>query len=204
MNPTGQPGMPPMGQNPYQQPMQPQSASQMKPHRPLGLIIALVVCVLLLIGAAGFGVWAFGERGKYKDDTDKIVAKEVALTEQRVSTEKDKEFVEKEKVPTKVYKGPATFGSVELSYPKTWSAYIDEAGKGSTPVDGYLHPGFVPGTDSGTSFALRIEVIAKSYDAELKTFDSDVRSGKVKVTPFRAEQVPCVLGERIEVEINKN
>jgi hypothetical protein len=203
MNPNNPMGMQPTGQNPYQQPMQPQAASQMKPHRSLGLIIALISFVVLFLLAGGFGIWAFMERGKYKNETDKIVSKEVALAEKRVSSQKDKEFIEKEKIPTKVYKGPATFGSVELSYPKTWSAFINESGRGTNPVNGYLHPDFVPGTDSGTAFALRIEVIAKSYDAELKQFDGDVRSGKVKVTPFRAELVPEVLGARIEGEINK-
>lgn len=193
-----------MGNNPYQQPApQPISASQMKSRRPLGMIISLVIISALLVAVSGFGIWAFMERSKYKNDTDKIVAKEVALTQQRVASEKDKEFVEKEKLPTQVYKGPATFGSVELAYPKTWSAYINESGKGTAPVDGYLHPDFVPGADSGTAYALRIEVIAKSYDSEVKQFDSAVKSGKVKVIPFRAELVPGVLGARVEGEINK-
>lgn len=197
MNPNQQPyAMPPQGQ-----PFQPQSHSELKKRRPLGLIISLIVCVLLFLGAAGFGYWAFTERNTYKNDTDAIVAKEVALTEQRVSTAKDAEFVESEKRPTKAYKGPATFGSVELEYPKTWSAFINE-GQGSSPIDGYLHPNFVPGVQSGTQFALRVEVVAKSYDAELKQYDSKVRAGKVSVTPFRAEQVPDVLGARVEGEIN--
>lgn len=185
-------------------PPQPQSASQMKKqHISLGWIITTVVLLLLLLGVGGFAAWAFMERGKYKNDTDAIVAKEVALAEQRVSTAKDAEFVEAEKKPTKAYKGPSTFGSVELEYPKTWSAFITESGQGNTPIDGYLHPNFVPGTQSGTQFALRLEVVQRTYDDVLKQFDSKVRQGKVAVSPFRAEHVPDVLGARVEGEINQ-
>lgn len=199
MNPNQPLGMPPMGQQPFQA----QTQAQMKKHNSLGLIISLVIFILLFLGAAGFGFWAFSERSKFKNDTDKIVAKEVALAEQKVSTAKDAEFVEAEKKPTKIYKGPSTFGSLELEYPKTWSAFITESGQGSTPIDGYLHPDFVPGVQSGTSFALRVEVIQKSYDTEMKQFDSKVKSGKVKVTPYRAELVPDVLGARVEGEVNQ-
>ncbi|MBA3758643.1 hypothetical protein H0X10_03370 [Candidatus Saccharibacteria bacterium] len=204
MNPNNQQvpnGLPPTGVQPGQEPFQqPQAASQMKKHFNV-LIIPLVLFVLFFFGALGFGVWAFGERNTFKNETDKIVAKEVVLTEQRVKSEKDKEFVESEKRPTKRYTGPALYGSVELEYPKTWSAFITE-GESSTPIDGYLHPDFVPGTRSGTSFALRVEVVQRSYDSELKQYESKVKSGKLAITPFRAEQVPGVLGARVEGEIN--
>lgn len=185
-----------------QMPPQPQSYSQMKAHKPVGWIVTVSVLSVLLLGAIGFGVWAFMERDTYKNKTDQVVAKEVALAEQRVASEKDKEFQEKEKQPTKPYKGPSTFGSVEFNYPKTWSAHIDENGGGNAPINGYLHPDFVPGLKSGTAFALRVEVITDSYDSELKRFESKVKSGKVTVTPFRAERVPDVLGARVEGEIN--
>lgn len=199
MNPNMPSGMQPMGQQPFQ----PRSASQNK--RPFNtLIIPLVIFILLFVAALSFGIWAFIERTKYKNETDKIVSKAVTLTEQQVSTAKDKEFTEAEKKPTKAYKGPATFGSVELEYPKTWGAYISESGQGSNPIDGYLHPNFVPDIDSGTAFALRVEVVQKTYDEVMKQFDSKVKSGKVTVIPFRAELVPDVLGARVEGEINKD
>jgi hypothetical protein len=197
MNPNQPNGAPPG------QPFQPQAASDRTNHSSLGLIIGLSVSILLLLLALGFGYWAYSERGKYKNETDKIVAREVELAEQRVSTAKDAEFVEAEKRPTKPYKGPATFGSIEFQYPKTWSAFMDESGEGNTPVNGYLHPDFVPGLDSGTAFALRVEVEQRGYDAVLKQFDQKVRAGKVTVTPYRAELVPEVLGARVEGEINQ-
>ena len=196
-NPQGFQGTPQMSPNSYQQPQLPKA-----PKKPFNiLIIPLVAFILFFLGALGFGIWAYSERGTYKNETDKIVAKEVELAEQRVATEKDKEFLEKEKVPHKKYVAPSISGSVSVEYPKTWAAFITE-GKNSKPLDGYLHPDFVPGTASGTAFALRIELVERSYDAELRQHESKVRSGKVAITPFRAEQVPDVLGARVEGEIN--
>jgi len=189
-------GVPPAGYPGPMQPVQPPKKHFNK------LIIPFILVLLLFMGASAFGLWAFSERATYKNDAQKLIDKQVAITKQAVATAKDKEFVEKEKIPTKAYTGPATFGSVEFNYPKTWSAYIDETGKGGTPLDGYLHPNFVPAIDSGTAFALRVQVSEKSYDEELKGLESDVKAGKVTVTPYRAEKVPDVLGSKIEGELN--
>jgi hypothetical protein len=175
-------------------------ASEQKKHKNR-LIIPLVLVVLLFLGAGGFGVWAYLERQDYKHNVDQKVAVAVEVASQEVSSAKDKQFLEKEKEPFVRYQGPPTFGSVDVTYPKTWSAYISETGKGSTPLNGYLHPKFVPAADSGTQFALRIEVVDRSYASEMQKFDALVRSGKAKVAPYRAPNVPDVLGSRVEGEI---
>lgn len=173
-----------------------------KHHHSLGLIIALVVTTLLLLSAIGFGVWAFMSRQEYKDHSDKLSDKAVAIAVQQESTKKDTEFVEKEKFPLKKYLGPEAFGSVSISYPKTWGAYVEQADRASIPVNGYFHPNFVPGMQSGTAFALRIQVTNQTYESELKQFESKVKSGKVKVTPFTAKNVPNAVGARVDGEIN--
>jgi hypothetical protein len=188
---------PPQGQmmpNPGYQPQ--------KPHSHLPWILGLIATVVLLLSAIGFGVWAFMERDTYKNRTDEIVGREVELAKQQTA-EKETEFTEREKNPFKKYEGPSQFGGVGVTYPKTWAAFITETDDGSTNIDGYMHPGFVPGTRSGTAFALRIQVVNQSYADELKRFDSRVKRGDIKVRPFRAEKVPQALGSRIEGEINR-
>ena len=165
------------------------------------LVILLVIVCLLLIGAIAFGVWAFGERSTYKNESDKIVASEVEKAKQDVSKTKEAEFAEKEKSPNQEYKGPDAFGSVQVLYPKTWSAFVTETDKSSTPVDGYFHPNYVPGIQSGTAIALRLKVVDSAYATELKKFDSLVKSNKVKVSAIVAEKVPSVTGARIDGEI---
>jgi hypothetical protein len=192
MQPYGPPLPPP------QQNFQPASAKK----RFNMLIIPLVIVTLLFFGSAGFAFWAYGGMKDYKNNADQKIAKAVEVAKQQTSDEKDKEFTEKEKNPFKKYEGPSSFGSVSVTYPKTWAAYVAESGSGGTPVDGYLYPDFVPATNSGKQFALRVQVVDRTYDQEMKQFDSKAKSGKVKVSPFKVDKVPNVLGARVEGEVN--
>jgi hypothetical protein len=193
--------MPPINSGYNNQVPQYRSANAKSPFSPL-LIVAIVLSFLLIVTGI-FAIWAFMERDTFKNKTDQVVAKEVAAAKQQTSDEKDKEFVEKEKSPLKEYKGPATYGSLHILYPKTWSAFVDESGRGSSPIIGYFHPNFVPALDSGTAFALQIEVVNRSYEQEMKEFDSKVKSGKVRVAPYKAPKVADIAGSRIEGEINQ-
>lgn len=175
---------------------------QPKKRQGLGLIVPLVLSVILLLASLGFGIWAFTSRADYKNNSDKKSADAVALAVQRESSRKDKEFVEKEKLPLKKYLGPAAFGTLEISYPKTWSAFITELDKGSTPVDGYFHPNFVPGLQSGTAFALRMQVTSQAYDQEMKQFETKGKTGKVKITAYSPKNVAGVVGARVDGEIS--
>lgn len=182
-------------------PQQPMAASQLK-HHSWGLIVALVFFILLFFGASGVAVWAYLGRQDYKDNSDQKSKQAVEAAIKLEDTKKDAEFTQKEKSPYKEYKAPSNFASVDITYPKTWAAFVTESDKASIPVDGYFHPSFVPGIQSGTDFALRVQVTNQSYDQELKQFDGKVKSGKVKVSPYKAPKVPGVLGTRVEGEIN--
>lgn len=159
------------------------------------LLVPFILVLLLMLGAAGFGAWAFMGRQDYKTNSDakSAVAVKKALVVE--DAKKEAEFAQAIKSPVKSYKSPATFGSLAFEYPKTWSAYISEAGTGSTPINGYFSPNYVPDTQySGTSFALRIQVINTPYTQLLKSYDSSVKTGKVSVAPYRAAKVPNTLG----------
>lgn len=172
-----------------------------KPKRSFGMLIALIVTVLLLLGAAGFGFWAYSERQDYKDNSDAKSAEAVVAAEEVKTAELEADFAEREKNPYKEYKGPATFGSVSVTYPRTWSAFVTESDRSSIPLDGYFHPDVVPGLQSGTAFALHIQVTGTTYDQELKKFDAATRNGEVKATPISAPKVPGVAGVRLDGEI---
>lgn len=166
-----------------------------------GFLIAFIVMTMLFLAAASFGVWAFMSRQDYKDNTDKKIADAVVIAKQEESTIKDNEFVQKEKEPTKEYKGPEAYGSVSIKYPKTWSAYVIENSTAVTPVDGYFYPNFVPGVLNNSSYALRVEVVSKTYDTVLRSFDITVKSGKLKAAPFKAPKVPDIVGTRLDGEL---
>jgi hypothetical protein len=168
------------------------------------LILPLIVSVALLVGALGFGYWSYAGRQDYKDNVDKKIAEAVAETTTKISAEKDAEYTEKEKSPYQTYQGPVTYGSAVITYPKSWSAYVDESGGGGTVVSGYFHPGYVPATDSDTSFAFRFEIVNSAYDSVLKSFDSSIKSGRLKASAYRAPKVESVLGSRLEGTISSN
>jgi hypothetical protein len=161
----------------------------------MGRLIVTIVLVLLLLAALAFGVWAFMSREDYKNNSDQkaAVAVEQALVDQKAVL--DAEYAEKEKQPNDTYIGKPEAGSVQVMYPKTWSAHIIEQSAGQQPINGYFHPGFVPNTNTqDTAFALRLEVTSSSYAETVKQYESQVKAGTVVVTPYRLAKVPDTLG----------
>ncbi|HTE58473.1 MAG TPA: hypothetical protein VK694_07040 [Verrucomicrobiae bacterium] len=207
MNPQSpypqQPGLPPSGgQLPYPGQQPGMAASRRRRHFNW-LIIPVVVLFLLSCGTGAFAIWASSERLDYKNNSDQKAAAAVTIAKKEVETTKEKEFAEREKNPFKDYKGPTVYGSVEMLYPKTWAAYIDEAGRSGGLIVGHFHPDFVPGLSSGTAFALKLEVLQQPYNGVLNGYDSAAKKGTVQVQPFSLAKVPSVLGTRVNGEIEK-
>jgi len=165
------------------------------------LLIPLIMAVVLLLGAIGFGVWAFMSREDYKNNVDEKVAVAVEIAKKETISEKENEFREREKDPLKDYRSPSQYGGVQLRYPKTWSGYVDESGRGSSPVDGYFHPTTVPGVQSGTAYALRLQVVDRDFASEVRTFDAAIKAGRARSQAYRPAKVDGVVGLRIEGEI---
>ncbi len=167
------------------------------------LLIPLIVAIIFFISSLGFGIWAFVGMQDYKTNVQPKIDKAVEIAKEETSTAKDKEFVEKEKIPTRTYTAGQTAGNLVIVYPKTWSAFVDESDKGSTLVNGYFHPGFVPAADSGTDFALRVEVVSQSYDQVVKQLESKAKTGKVKISAYKAPKMgEGQVGVRVDGEIN--
>jgi nitrogen fixation-related uncharacterized protein len=182
-----------------------QSANQRDKRRSPLTLILIILAVFLFFVVVGEFVWAMkisGQRDDYKNNVDQKVAAALEDARDEISAAKEKEFAEREKSPYKQYKGPLTYGALDITYPRTWAAYVKESAKGgSTGVDGFFHPNFVPAEDSGTAFALRIEVVEQPYDTIMKRFESKVKQGEVRVSPYTAPKVPGVLGSRVDGEI---
>ncbi len=165
------------------------------------LLIPFVLVLLLFFGATGFGIWAFASRQDYKNNVAPKIAAAVAIAQQQTSSQKDNEFAQAQKQPLKSYNGPSTYGSLVVKYPKTWSAYISTSDQGGTPVDGYFQPDFVPGTQSTTDYALRVQVLSIPYSQALQSFSAYAKSGAASISAFRAAKVPDDLGSRIEGQL---
>ena len=165
------------------------------------LLLPLIIATVLLIGAAAFGFWAFGERQNYKNNTDQIVAEAVTIGKKEESVKNAKEYAEAAKNPLKTYIGPSQYGSLAVKYPKTWSAYVSIGDNSDGVLDGYFHPDTVPSVENeSNSFALRIKVLSQSYSETVKSFDG--QEG-ITVTPYSLPKVPRTIGVRIQGQIEE-
>jgi hypothetical protein len=176
------------------------SVSEQRSHKPWILIGALVFFIIAFFSAVGFGFWAYAQATDYKTNVDEKIAAAKAVQKKETEDTKEREFLERNKSPYKIYKGPATYGAIEITYPKTWSATVDTKAQSGTPVVGYFHPDYVPGIKSGTAFALKAEVLERPYAEVMKQYDGAVRRGLVKVEPFELKRVPSVLGAKARGE----
>lgn len=165
------------------------------------LLLPFILVLVLLLGSIGFGAWAFMGRQDYKNNVDGKIVEAVEVANEKLSAEKEAEFAEREKQPNKTYQGPVTFGTLNITYPKTWSAYVEENAGANRDMAGYFHPNFVPAVESDTSFALKFEVVSKPYDQVVQDFDGFIKGGRAKLSAYRAPKVPDVLGAKVEGEI---
>lgn len=158
------------------------------------LLFPLIVAGVLFIGAASFGIWAYGERTNYKENVDQIVATAVTAGKAAEATKKDAEFAEASKSPLKTFVGPDEYGKVTAQYPKTWSAYNGTvSGQG---LSAYFHPDVVPATGN---YALRIEVLNQSYSNALAQYQN---TKNITSSAYSLPKVPGVVGVKIDGEIS--
>jgi len=163
------------------------------------LVIPLVFVILLFCGAAAFGVWAYASREDYRTNVQAKVEVAVKSAKQAESARKDLEHAEVDKLPLDTYVGPEQYGGVHVQYPKNWSGYVTETGGSNQPLDGFFQPGVVPSiTDQTSIFALRFQVVNKSYASTLKAYEGGVANKTITAAPYAFPKVPSVVGIRYE------
>ena len=166
------------------------------------LLIPLILSILLFFAAVGFGTWAYMSREDYRKNVNNKVEEAVTVSVERAETRKDNEFIEREKEPLRVYKGPQSLGSFTLKYPKTWSVYVDKSDKGEITVS--AHPKYVS-ADSGRdspAYALTVEVVNQPYDKVASKYDTHIKKGTAKARPYKIPKRPNIVGLRIDGSIN--
>jgi len=163
-------------------------------------VVIAVVMALSFVGALAFGIWAFAGMQENQRDLDAKIASASAVAVQEAESAKDVEFAEELKNPFETYVGRDTYGSLTFDYPKTWSVYAEES-TGTTILNFYGHPTLIPGLGRDVSFAFRGQILSSPFETEVAKFNPLATSGRVTVSAFRLEQVPDVLGARINGEI---
>lgn len=159
------------------------------------LLLPLIITVLLLFGSLGFGYWAFSGRQDYKNNVDQKIAAAVQSSNQQLTSKLNAQFAEEEKSPYSIYSGPQAFGSIKVTYPRTWSSYVAEEDQSDTPIDGYFYPGTVPDiTNQNNNYALRVQIMSQSYDQALQQYQDEQQSNQVTIKPYALPKVPNVVG----------
>jgi len=176
-----------------------------KPKKSNKLKIGLVVTSVLLVVFVILTVIYYGQMQDYKNNSDKKASVAVEQAKKDQEKQLNEQFAEKEKEPLKSYTGPVNAAAVKIIYPKTWSLYTVEGPSGNT-LNSYFNPNFVPNVSNKDNlFALRLNVLEQPYANILKTFESKVTKGDVKVTPFIASNVKdSETGVRIDGYITEN
>lgn len=142
--------------------------------------VIIVILAVLLIGCLIFGGWAYSQMQSYKNDTNQKITQALAAAKTAQTKQIQDEL---DKTNTKQFVGSPTFGTVSFSYPKTWSAYVDTTSQ-TEPINGYFYPNIVPGIQSGTAFALRVELLGTDYNQILQQFQSQIKTGAIKAQAY--------------------
>lgn len=160
------------------------------------LLVPVILLSLLFIIAGYFAFWAYGSRQDYKNNTDAKIAAAVAANTKSIQADDAKQYAEAAKNPLTVYTGPDAYGSVKVSYPKTWSAYVDTTNS-SLPLDAYFHPNYVPSVNAQQTYNLRVQINSQSYSTVMTQYNGRIQTGKITAAAYSLPKVPNIVGTRL-------
>lgn len=157
--------------------MDPQpSASQLPTNTSRKPLITIIVLAILLVVSLVFGFSAYSKSQDYKKNSDEKSSVAVEAAKKTQAAQLQANFDEQSKSPYKTYQSSSTAGSITFSYPKTWSAYVDETSANQL-INGYFFPGQVPGLQSAAAFALRVEMLSTDYSQIIAQYTAQAKKG---------------------------
>ena len=148
-------------------------------------IYAAVAAGVLLI----FSLWAFMATGSAQRDQQSKTDAAVEVAETALTKKLDDKYTELAKKPYKTLKSAESLGGITIKHPRSWSVYLVEDEGGSTPVELYAHPTYVPDIRGENAFGLRLEIISESYDEALGKWDNDISDGDVSAGVVKSNKV---------------
>jgi uncharacterized protein (UPF0333 family) len=148
-----------------------------------GAVVLDVLLALAFLASLAFGIWAYSSRQDYKSNSDKKAETAVAKAKADQAAQLQKKFDEEAESPYKIFKGSSTYGTISFQYPKTWSAYVDESNS-SEPINAYFYPDQVPGVQSSTAFALRVELLSTPYPQVVQQYSQQMSTSGLKATAY--------------------
>lgn len=144
------------------------------------MVVPLIMSVILTIILGFFSVKYYNDFKTQKTEVDAIVAQAVESATAQQADELNADFEQRLKSPHEKYTAASEFNAVAVTYPRTWSSYVETSDSGGTALDGYFHPGTVPGATSGQKYALRLTLERADYAETVDDWQRDVESGELK------------------------
>lgn len=155
-----------------------------------GSTIVIILLSIALVGMGAFGVWSFMNYREAQSDVDTKIELAEAAAKKQEAEEQAEKYAEREKQPNTIFNGPADYGAVSFSYPKTWSSYVDADGSDGKDYFAYFHPTTVPPVPASTKvvqrFALRMAIYNSTMEDVLKEYQKTIEKGELSSTPIVA------------------
>jgi hypothetical protein len=167
------------------------------------LLLPFLLLLMAAIGLGAFAFWAYGSRQDYKTNVDQKIDVAVQAAVQQAQKADAQQYAQDAKYPLSSFSGPASFGSVSLKYPKTWSAYVAEESDSENPINGYFYPAIVPDvTNTANNYSLRVQLLEQSYTTSMQAFSGSVASGQLAVSQYTLPKLPSVIGSELQGQLS--
>ena len=160
-------------------------------------MVLSIVGGLVAVTFIGLFIWMYSHWNEAQTDVDSKINTAVATAVNEKTEELENQFTEREKLPYRVFTGPADYGELSFNYPKTWSVYEAKSATNGGDFEAYFNPDrvYVVGTDTINS--LRVYIRAQSYDNFVQEYEDAVKEGKmtVAIRPIGGENANVYTGE---------
>jgi hypothetical protein len=160
--------------------MYPEQSSYQPPTHANRHVIPLVLASGLALLFGVLAAWLFTRYTDIQRDRDDQVATAVAAANQALTTALETEFAEKNKSPYATFTSSDQTGALDLTYPRTWSAYIEESTSATASLEAYFYPDYVPKINRDVNYALRLSVKSSQYTKVVESYQREVESGELK------------------------
>lgn len=160
-----------------------------KDHSSLIFIIIIVFLSILMVTFFGLFIWKLMDYNEISTDVEGQISVAVAAAMDEQSMKDEQEFLEREKNPNRAFSGPADYGQLSFSYPKTWSVYIDSDASKGGDFKAYFNPIQVNTVSSNTVNALRVSILTKDFESTAAYYEKYVnrKDSDLKMEAFTLE-----------------
>jgi hypothetical protein len=155
--------------------------------------VALVVLVFVMIG------WVVSLQRQLTDatrDKDSAINIAVAQAKEEQRLRDQDRFEELERATTYDFRGPDDYGALAFRYPRAWALYVQSGAQGGD-YSAVFYPRLI--TAGQAIFALRVQIVSRSYDSVLQGYNGQVTSGRLTSSVFKNDL--GAVGTRFDGEV---